>query len=96
MTAEGRRFLAADINTRKQLLHARLREIFVFDLVDQMLQRSPNGEVEDEMVLSQLALRFPHERPNRVLQTIVAWARYAELFRYSSTRKVFYGLKQQG
>ena len=24
------------------------------------------------------------------------WARYAELFRYSSTRKVFHGLKLQG
>ena len=96
MTGEGRRFLAADINTRKQLLQVRLRDIFVFDLVVQMLQRSANGEVEDEIVLSQLALRFPHERHHRVLQTVVAWARYAELFRYSSTRKIFHGLKQQG
>ncbi len=96
MTAAGRHFLAADINARKQLLQARLRDIFAFDLVVQMLQRSASGEVDEEIVLGQLALTFPHERPHRVLQTIVAWARYAELFRYSSTRKVFHGLKQQG
>jgi NitT/TauT family transport system ATP-binding protein len=92
MTEEGRKFLAADINARKQLLNARLREIFVFNLVIQMLRQSEQGEVPDEIVLSQFALHFPHERPQRILRTIVAWARYAELFKYSSTRKVLYGL----
>jgi NitT/TauT family transport system ATP-binding protein len=92
MTEAGRKFLAADVNKRKQLLNARLREIFVFNLVIQMLSQSEQGEVPDEIVLSQLALHFPHERPQRILRTIVAWARYAELFKYSSTRKVLYGL----
>ena len=92
MTPEGRTFLAADINTRKQLLNARLRDIFVFNLVIQMLKQSENGEVDEENILGQLALRFPHERPQRILRTVVAWARYAELFKYSGTRKVLYGL----
>ena len=93
MTEEDRKFLAADINTRKQLLNARLREIFVFNMVIHMLRQSEQGEVPDEIILSQLALHFPLERPQRILRTIVAWARYAELFRYSGTRKVLYGLK---
>jgi len=92
MTDVGRKFLAADINTRKQLLNARLREIFVFNMVIQMLRQSEQGEVPDEIILGQLALHFPHERPQRILRTVVAWARYAELFKYSSTRKVLYGL----
>ena len=90
MTAEGRQFLAADINTRKKHLNARLRNLFVFDLVQQMLKRSPTREVDEVVVLSQLALTFPHERPMRVLRTVIAWARYAELFKYSSTRKIIY------
>jgi len=93
MTAEGRGFLAAAVNTRKQLLNAKLRNLFVFDLILQMLKRPGNGEVNEEVVLSQLALHFPHERPHRVLRTIVGWARYARLFKYSSTRKVLYGVK---
>jgi NitT/TauT family transport system ATP-binding protein len=92
MTVEGGKFLAADINTRKQLLNARLREIFVFNLIIQMLKQSENGEMQDEIILGELALHFPHERPQRILRTVVAWARYAELFKYSSTRKVLYGM----
>jgi NitT/TauT family transport system ATP-binding protein len=92
MTAAGREFLAADVNRRKHLLNDSLRDIFVFNMVILMLQQSGTGEVDEEVVLSQLAMQFPHERPHRILRTVVAWARYAELFKYSSTRKVLYGL----
>lgn len=94
MAAEGRKFLAADINTRKQLLNATLRNIFVFDLIVQVLKQSASKEVDEAVVLSQLALTFPHERPLRILRTVVAWARYAALFKYNSTRRVFHGLQQ--
>jgi NitT/TauT family transport system ATP-binding protein len=93
MTAEGRQFLAADINTRKQRLNAILRGLFVFDLIMQMLKQSASNEVDEAVVLSQLALTFPHERPQRILRTVVDWARYAALFNYSSTRRVFHGLQ---
>ena len=88
MTAAGRQFLAADVNQRKQLLNQCLRGIFVFRMVEQMLQQSDTGHVEEEVVLTQLAMHFPHERPQRIFRTLVAWARYAELFKYNSTRKV--------
>jgi NitT/TauT family transport system ATP-binding protein len=94
MTMEGRQFLAADINTRQQRLNVILSNLFVFDLIVQMLKRSGSQEVDETVVLSQLALTFPHERPQRILRTVVAWARYAALFKYSSTRRVFYGLQQ--
>jgi NitT/TauT family transport system ATP-binding protein len=93
MTAEGRQFLAADINTRKRLLNAKLQKLFVFDLVLQMLKQTASHEVEESVVLSQLALTFPHERPIRILRTVIAWARYAALFKYNSTRKVIYQSK---
>ena len=57
-----------------------------------MLQQSVRGEVDEETVLTQLATQFPHERPQRILRTLVAWGRYAELLKYSSTRKVLYAL----
>lgn len=95
MTTEGRQFLAADINTRKQLLNATLRGLFVFDLIVQALKQSPSNEVDEAVVLSQLALTFPHERPQRILRTVVGWGRYAALFKYSSARRVFHGLQQK-
>lgn len=96
MTPEGGQFLASDINTRKQRLNATLRNLFVFDLIVRMLAQSPTQELDETVVLTQFALTFPHEKPQRILRTLVAWARYAALFRYSSTRKVFYGLQTQG
>ena len=93
MAAAGRKFLAADINTRKRLLNATLRGLFVFALVVKALSQSASNEVDDAVVLSQLALAFPQERPQRILRTVVAWARYAALFKYSSTRRVFHGLQ---
>jgi NitT/TauT family transport system ATP-binding protein len=90
LTEEGHRFLSADIHVRKQLLNAKLREIFVFRLVLEMLERSPEHQVEEEVVLGQLALHFPHERPQRILRTLIAWGRYAALFRYRSTSKIFW------
>jgi NitT/TauT family transport system ATP-binding protein len=93
LTPAGRQFQRADVPPRKQLLHDRLRQLFVFDLVVQMLHHAPAGEVEEETVLGQLTLHFPQERPQRMFRTIVAWGRYAELFKYSSTRKVLHSLR---
>lgn len=94
MTATGRQFLAADIGTRKQRLNATLRGLFIFDLIVKALQQSARNEVDEAVVLSQFALTFPQERPQRLLHTVVAWARYAALFKYSSTRRVLHGLQR--
>ncbi len=94
MTGAGREFLAADVNRRKDILNASLREILVFSMVIQMLRQSETGEVDEETVLTQLALQFPMERPHRIFRTLVAWARNAELFRYSSTRKKLHSLSR--
>jgi len=92
MTPGGREFLAADVAGRKRLLNRSLRQIYVFDLVIRGLQASPTHELDENTLLGQLALTFPRERPQRILHTLVAWARYAELFRYSAPRRVVHGL----
>src|SRR5262249_28924142 len=92
MTAEGHLFLAASTTSRKQMLNARLREIFVFRLVTELLKQSESGEVDDEVVVGELALHLPNENPSRLWRTIVAWGRYAGLFQYSSTRKALSGV----
>jgi hypothetical protein len=66
----------------------------LFNVIVQALKESPSHELDEAVVLSQLALTFPPERPQRILRTVVAWARYAALFKCSSTRKVFHGLEQ--
>lgn len=95
MAPTGRTFLAAAVPVRKRMLKATLQTFFVFELVVGLLDKSPTGEVEDTIVLGQLAITFPHERPARLLKTLVDWARYAELFKFNAARRVFYGLDRQ-
>lgn len=90
MTSEGRGFLAADIVTRQKKLNTTLQGLFIFDRITTLLRGAANHTVDEADVLTQFALIFPHERPHRLLKTVVSWARYAELFRYSSTRRALY------
>ncbi|HTI70074.1 MAG TPA: nitrate/sulfonate/bicarbonate ABC transporter ATP-binding protein [Candidatus Limnocylindria bacterium] len=96
MGAEGKAFLAADINTRKQRLNVTLRTIHPFDLVLEALKQSSNNEVSEADMLQVFARAFPQEKPARVLRTVVGWARYGQLFNYSSPRKMFQGIQPTG
>ena len=93
LTPSGRLFLAADVNTRKQLVNLELRKLFVFDLILRLLQAAPDGTVSEAEVARQLSVTFSHERPQRMLRTIAAWARYATLFKYSITHRIFHSLQ---
>jgi NitT/TauT family transport system ATP-binding protein len=90
MTVEGRAFLATDVNGRKKLLNQKLREIRVFQIVLTMINNSEGHELLEEDALTQLAMTYPHEKPTQMLRLVIGWGRYAELFKYSSTRKAFY------
>jgi NitT/TauT family transport system ATP-binding protein len=90
MTAAGRAFLAASVVERQRLLNTKLRELFVFDLILQMMARSGGNEAAEDDVVGQLAKLFPHERPQRILRAAIGWARRAGLFTFDSTRRVFH------
>lgn len=90
MTPEGRAFLASDIVTRQKKLNATLQGLSLFKRITTLLRSAPNHTLNESDLLAEFAQTFPHERPHRLLRTVVSWARYAELFRYSSTRKALY------
>jgi NitT/TauT family transport system ATP-binding protein len=90
LTALGRTVLGADVNARKKLLNSALRSIRVFQIILTMIQNAENHELAEEDALTQLAVTYPHERPTQMLRILIGWGRWSELFKYSSTRKVFY------
>lgn len=90
MTADGRQFLAAEVPQRKHLLNQALRSIRVFQIILAMINNAENHELAEEDALTQLAMTYPHERPIQMLRLVIGWGRYAELFKYSSTRKIFF------
>jgi NitT/TauT family transport system ATP-binding protein len=85
--ALGRQFLAASISERRRIFRERVAQLQIFkDLLDQ-LRRADHHEVDEDFVLSSLAVRLPYEDPERVLRTLVSWGRHADLFDYDVTRK---------
>lgn len=92
MTGEGRTFLAADVNSRKNSVRTSLRGVRAFQVVVEALQAEPDGEIEGDMLMEKLSMLFPFEDSSRTMQTMVNWGRYAELFKYDSDRHLIYGL----
>ncbi len=87
ITEDGRRFLENSIPGRRQELNGRLRRILLFRQILEILERRPDHEIDEETLLGQMAVQFPHEHPGRLLRTVIAWGRYAGLLAYSSARK---------
>ena len=52
-----------------------------------MLDQIPDHLLDEETLLGQLAVQFPHENPGRQFRTVIAWGRYAGLLAYNSARK---------
>jgi NitT/TauT family transport system ATP-binding protein len=84
----GRRFVQAAPETRQTIWREQLLMLsWVRDIRD-ALRRAPGGEVEREFVLETITLRMPQENHDRVFDTLVAWARFGNLFHYDETREL--------
>jgi len=90
ITELGRRLLKADVNGRKILLNMQFQKIKLFSDFVHMIEGSSARAITRENALEQLAAHFPWENPGQLFNTLVAWARYAELFGYSPRRGLLY------
>ncbi|HTB21394.1 MAG TPA: nitrate/sulfonate/bicarbonate ABC transporter ATP-binding protein [bacterium] len=90
ITELGRRLLKADVNGRKILLNMQFQKIKLFSDFVRMIDGSPERAITRESAIEQLTVHFPWENPGHLFNTLVAWARYAELFGYSPRRGLLY------
>jgi NitT/TauT family transport system ATP-binding protein len=86
LTDEGKRFLAASIPDRKLMFRDRVRHLRIFHDILGLLERADGHAIATEIVLETLALRLPYEDPDRMLRTLVNWARHADLFDHDVVR----------
>lgn len=90
ITELGRKVLKADVNERKVLLNMQFQQIKLFSDFVSMIEQSPEHAITREAAMEQLSVHFPWENPVQLFNTLVAWARYAELFGYSPRRGLLY------
>ncbi len=79
MTEAGWYFLAAPTPARKTLFRQAIMKLRLFQMVTTRLSESPDGRVDADSVLDELGTLLPYDQPAKLLGTLIAWGRYAEL-----------------
>jgi len=82
LTDTGRRFLAGTIRERKAVVRDQLRRTTLFRTLMRALESAPEHRLTDSELLR--LVEFTTAPSDEVVQNIVNWGRYAELFRYDA------------
>ena len=90
LTPLGRQLLAANVNGRKRLLNQQLRDLQLIEHIIDMLQTQDDKSVDEDLVLEELAVWLPTEKPQTMFKSIVRWGRYAELLGYNADERKLY------
>jgi NitT/TauT family transport system ATP-binding protein len=90
MTEAGWYFLAAPGPARKALFRRSISRLRLFAILALRLEESPNGRVSAGSILQELQTLLPYDQPGRLLETLIAWGRYAELVDFDQDANVVY------
>jgi NitT/TauT family transport system ATP-binding protein len=90
MTQAGWYFLAAPVPARKSLFRQAIMKLRLFQMLTTRLAESPDGRINADSVLEELGTLLPYDRPAKLLETLIAWGRYAELIDFDQNANVVY------
>jgi NitT/TauT family transport system ATP-binding protein len=88
LTDLGRRYLDADINGRKRMFREQLLTLGTFKFINRLLVEAKGQRLSKDVIEEELAVRLTTEDVDRLFQTVIGWARFAELFEYSTDTEV--------
>ena len=83
LTPLGRDMVAADAPTQQRIFREQMKTVRLVQTVLGMLERV--GAVDRDDVLDHLAIHLPNQDPNRLLNTLLHWGRFADLITYDET-----------
>jgi NitT/TauT family transport system ATP-binding protein len=90
MTQAGWYFLAAPVAARKTLFRQAIMKLRLFQMVTAQLAEATDGRIDADNVLEELGRLLPYDQPAKLLETLIAWGRYAELIDFDqNTRSVY-------
>ena len=90
MTEAGWYFLAAPAPARKTLFRQAILKLRLFRMLTARLAESADGRINADSVLEELGTLLPYDQPARLLETLIAWGRYAELIDFDQNANVVY------
>ena len=90
MTQFGWYFLAAPGPARKTLFRQAIMKLRLFQMLTTRLAEAPDGRINADSVLEELGTLLPYDQPAKLLETLIAWGRYAELIDFDQNANVVY------
>jgi NitT/TauT family transport system ATP-binding protein len=85
-TELGKKFINADSDTRKQIFAEQVRKLRLFHIILAYLE--VQEEIDRETVMKDIATALPYENPEKILETMIAWGRYAGLIDYDTNTEM--------
>lgn len=82
LTEEGRRFVRADADAKKEIWKRQLLRLGLFRRVRELLLGQAEGSADAARVREAIAAALPQENDERLFGTLVRWARFGNLFAY--------------
>ncbi len=86
----GRSFIRADINQRKKMIHERMMQLKVTQMFYQKLINQEGLSIPKEEAIQSIHEWLPNENPEDVLDTLIQWGRFGELFGYNDDSENVY------
>lgn len=90
LTDLGRRFVKSDINERKIILNTQMRSLRIAQLLKDKIENSDERNILWRDALPWIQEILPNEKAEVVLDTLIAWGRYAEAFGYNDDTEEIY------
>lgn len=86
----GKQLLDASAKNRKAIIAQQLRQLALFRHFTDLLAKQEDGVLEEDLVLEELAIHLPTEKPQNMLRSLIRWGRHAKLLRYDATERKLY------
>ncbi len=84
LTDLGKAFVSSDVNEKKKIVHRQMKQLRLTQLIHEKLLSVPDQTLPRSEVIQDLSDWLPNENPERVLDTLLQWGRYGELFGYNA------------
>jgi NitT/TauT family transport system ATP-binding protein len=90
LTTAGNQFVEGDINVRKGMLHTQFKQLRIVQQISELLKQSETLRLPVEVIEQKVAEWLPNENPEHVVNGLISWGRFSEVFGYNDDAKELY------
>jgi NitT/TauT family transport system ATP-binding protein len=90
LTTAGTQFVEGDINVRKGMVHTQFKQLRIVQQISELLKQSETLRLPVEVIEQKVAEWLPNENPEHVVDGLISWGRFSEVFGYNDDAKELY------